>query len=54
MASNPESIIPVLHFSVNLPAWWLWIPGLRQQAHPECCAHAPDAGQRADFGVVRC
>src|SRR3981081_4046854 len=31
---EPESITPVFEFNIHTPAQGVWIPGLRQEAHP--------------------
>jgi hypothetical protein len=34
LRANPESITPVFAFSIHTLAQGVWIPGLRQEAHP--------------------
>jgi hypothetical protein len=34
VGANPESITPVFAFSIQPLAQGVWIPGLRQEAHP--------------------
>jgi hypothetical protein len=34
LRANPESITPVFAFSIHMLAQGVWIPGLRQAAHP--------------------